>query len=253
MIFLRSFLFNILFFFLTVLCSCSSFLLAPFGRKPLIRIAQIWGFGTQFLLKRTVGITYEIKGKENIPTKGPYIFACKHQSAWDTTIIQLLAYDAAIILKRELLWVPIFGQILIVAGAIGINRAKGKMMMSDLIEKARKQADKKRPIFIFPEGTRVRPDAPPRYKYGIYALYCRLNLPVVPAALNSGYFWPRRGFLKHPGHITVQILPQIKPGLPSKEFMTALEGAIEGACKTLSPPLPHQKEILSELTYDTTS
>ncbi len=65
------------------------------------------------------------------------------------------------------------------------------------------------------------------------ALYGRLGVPVVPVALNSGCFWPRRAFLKRPGKIIVEILPAIAPGLAKPAFMATLEERIETATARL--------------------
>jgi len=221
-----------------------------FGRKPMIFLAKHWGTGAQALLKILVGITYEIQGTHHIPKSGSYIFACKHQSAWDTTMIQLLSYDSAFILKRELFWIPIFGQVIKVAGAIGINRSKGRTLMSNLKDMAAREVRKGRPLFIFPEGTRGQPGKPGKYHSGVYALAQHLDLPVIPAALNSGYFWPRRGFLKYPGHIVVKILPPLSPKLSHVDFMHQLKESIETACQSLPKPTHHQLSITMDSVHE---
>ena len=230
---LRSFVFNVLFFVWTGISS----LLAAIGTLVRGQIgtqyaAWIWGYGTKYLLSWIVGLTCEFQGKENLP-KTPFIMACKHQSAWETAMIQLMAFNVAVILKKELFLVPLFGQVLWASGAIGLNRRKGRGLIEQLVTGARKQRDRGRSIFIFPEGTRSAPGKPGKYKMGVAALYKNLELPVVPVALNSGYFWPRRGFIKYPGHIVVKILKPIQPGLSDSQLLETLEHTIENHCKKL--------------------
>ena len=105
-----------------------------------------------------------------------------------------------------------------------------------MLEGAKRSLDNGRPVFIFPEGTRSAAGQAGKYRQGIYALYKALEVPVLPVALNSGYFWPRHGFLKKPGGtIILDILPPIEPGLPADEFMKTLENTIESATLTLAP------------------
>ncbi|WP_085784414.1 lysophospholipid acyltransferase family protein [Candidatus Nucleicultrix amoebiphila] len=234
MLFLRSLLFNILFYIWTTFVVCLSLPGFILGRRYTITCSILWGHGTQFLLKYINGITYEIRGRHHIK-KGPYIFACKHQSAWDTTMIEVIAPYSAIILKKELTWIPFFGWLLIRCGFIKIDRSKGKSTIPLMVGEGQKNIDKGISIFVFPEGTRRAVDAPPNYRYGIVAMYERLNTPVIPIALNAGYFWPRRRFIKNPGHIIVDILPPINPGLTKTKFLKALELSIETACKNIKP------------------
>jgi 1-acyl-sn-glycerol-3-phosphate acyltransferase len=233
MLFVRSLFANVIIWIWTISCALIAVLLSIGGRMPLMHTARIWGHGVQFLIKYIVGLSYEIQDSHHIPKSGSYILACKHQSAWETSMTQILSFDSAIILKRELMLIPLFGQVLVIAGAIAVNRNKGRSVLPMLVANAKKQVEKGRPIFIFPEGTRGQPGIPGKYRSGVYVLYHNLNLPVIPVALNSGYFWPRRGFLKYPGHIVLKVLPPIEPGLPQARFMKQLSQSIEGACQTL--------------------
>jgi 1-acyl-sn-glycerol-3-phosphate acyltransferase len=231
-----SFLFNILFIAWTGLCTLGT---APFSllfplkwlgfswpRKSVMWIAYVWGVGVQFILKHTVSITYEIKGIENLSGR-PVIFACKHQSAWETTMIQIIQRDTAVILKHELLWIPIFGQALWMADAIAIRRSQGKKTLPQLVEQAQNQFSKGRSIFIFPEGTRMSPDKPTKCRHGIFALYQALGCNVVPIGLNAGRFWGRRSFIKKSGHIIMNAMAPIEPGLDEKSFFNRLNGDLD--------------------------
>jgi 1-acyl-sn-glycerol-3-phosphate acyltransferase len=196
--------------------------------------ARKWGRGTNFLLKHIVGIDVEFRGQEYLKG-GPHLIACKHQSLWETAMIETLVPGCAIILKRELTWIPLFGQLLLLSGMISINRKEGRKAFTQIIEGTRERFKQGRSVWIFPEGTRCDPGATPQYKYGVYALYHGLNIPIIPIALNSGYYWGRRHFIKKPGKIILEILPPISPGLEARPFLKQLEETIETASKRLAP------------------
>lgn len=203
-------------------------------RIVVFYVAKYWGLGVQFLLKYCVNITYEVRGRENLP-QTPVIVASKHQSAWETTMIHVLVPGCAIILKHELTWIPLFGQLLLKSNAITLQRARGSKIIPQLVEQAKKRLAAGQSVFIFPEGTRRPVDAPARYKSGIAAVYQETHVPVVPAAHNAGFFWARRDFIKKPGKIVFEFLPPIQPGLDGDLFMKKLTDAIETAANKLRP------------------
>ena len=238
---LRSALFNILFFIWVGLISITALISAVFrGYRGITYIAEICGHGVCWLLKYIVGITVEFRGLENVPKDGKFLVACKHQSAFETMILHNLVKNPTVIMKRELCFIPVFGQVLYFAGSILIDRARGRSAIERMTQGARHSLEQNRPIFIFPEGTRSSAGKAGKYRYGIVALYAHLQVPVLPIALNSGYFWPRRGFLKKPGHLIVEILPPLLPGLPEAEFRSKLEQVIETASNKLAPPAPNK-------------
>jgi|JI9StandDraft_1071089.scaffolds.fasta_scaffold158423_2 1-acyl-sn-glycerol-3-phosphate acyltransferase len=233
-LFFRSLAFNVLFFLWTTIVVITG-LPALFGdRRYVHNAARRWGKVTNFLLEHVVGITVEFRGRDYL-RGGPHLIACKHQSLWETAMIETLVPDCTIILKRELMWIPLFGQLLLFSDMIGINRKSGKKVFTQIVEGARDRLGKGRSVWIFPEGTRRNPGDPPQYKYGVYALYHALNRPIIPVALNSGYFWGRRSFIKKPGKIILEVLPPILPGLDARSFLNTLEQAIETASKRLTP------------------
>ena len=183
-----------------------------------------------FLLRITAGTSYEIHGK--IP-EGPVLVAAKHQSMWDTIVFVALLNDPAIVLKAELLWIPYYGWFSARAGMIGIDRGSGSSAIRRLVTQGKAALKLNRPIVIFPEGTRSAPGAAPDYKPGVAALYRQLGVECVPAAVNSGLYWPRRRFLRRPGTIVLEFLPAIPAGLDRKTFMTTLETRIEEATSRL--------------------
>jgi 1-acyl-sn-glycerol-3-phosphate acyltransferase len=228
----RSLLFNILFFVTTTLFVVigSPFLFLP--RSWAMAALRVHSRFELFLLRAIVGTKIEVRGKENIP-KGPCLVASKHQSAWETFALIPIFRDPALLMKRELFWIPFHGWFSHKFRMIPVDRDKGPSALRRMLREARKRIEDGREIIIFPEGTRRAPGAPPDYKTGIVLLYDALDLPCVPVALNSGLFWPRRSVIRRPGTIIVEILDPIPAGLPKEEFLRRLESAIEGASSRL--------------------
>lgn len=241
---LGSLLFNIAFYLWTavvVIFLCLPALLLPY---PAIYAAgRLWVRGTLLLLRLLIGLRHRVVGLENA-RRGQAIYAAKHQSSWDTLIFALYLDRPAYVLKRELLFIPLFGVCLLKAGHIAVDRSGRATALKRMLAAAKARRDQGRDILIFPEGTRVLPGQHKPYHPGIAALYGALDLPVVPVALNSGLFWSRRSFIKKPGMITLEFLPPIPPGLNRKAFMAELETRLEGASRRLAeagpltPPRP---------------
>jgi 1-acyl-sn-glycerol-3-phosphate acyltransferase len=178
------------------------------------------------------GIRVEIVGLEKIP-EGACLMAMKHQSMLDTLLPFLLLEKPSIVLKRELLSMPIFGWYTKRVGCIAIDRGAHASALKGLLRAARAVAARGRSIVIFPEGTRQAVGAPPDYKPGVAALYRDLAAPCVPVALDTGRCWPAHGVMRRPGRVTIQILDPIAPGLSRGDFMAELETRIETATARL--------------------
>jgi 1-acyl-sn-glycerol-3-phosphate acyltransferase len=228
LIYLRSFIFNATFYLVTLLfliAAIPTFLMPP----PAIRwVARTWGATCVWLLNVICGTKLEVRGHENIPAGGA-IVASKHQSAFETFALLPLFPDFAIILKRELMWLPMFGWYMWKAGMIPIDRGARGQVVAAMTARASAALAEGRQIIIFPEGTRRPPGAEPTYKFGVARLYADTGYPCVPVALNSGVFWPRRKFLRYPGTIVFDILPPIQPGLSGRAFFERLQSEVEAA------------------------
>jgi 1-acyl-sn-glycerol-3-phosphate acyltransferase len=174
----------------------------------------------------------EVRGHEKLPA-GPVIVAAKHQAAWDTFALIPLLRDPALVMKAELLSIPLYGIFCRKFELIPVQREAGPAALRQMAREARSRAAQGREILIFPEGTRKIPGSPPDYKPGIAFLYQDLKIPVCPLALNSGAFWPRHSFLRYPGTIVAEFLDPIPPELSRQEFMQRLEQAIEPASEKL--------------------
>ncbi len=230
MIFLRSFIFNILFYGWTAI---SCILLLPtllFPRTVVLAGTRTYLFFVLLFEKYIMGLTYEVRGKEFLPKSGIYIVAAKHQSAYETLKLHALFGDPTIILKQELMKIPLFGIFLKKIDVIPINRKSKEASIRAIVDGAQRMAKNNRPIVIFPQGTRVPVDVTTKkrpYKGGIVKMYSNTDIPIIPMALNSGLFWGRKSFIKRPGRVVFEFLPPIEPGLPDKKVMKALEDRIE--------------------------
>ena len=229
---LRSVLFNLVFYAWTALLGIVALPMVLAPRATVMRFG-IWWSGTVLSLARAIaGIEYELRGAEHLP-RTPAIIAMKHQSAWDTLAVPALIGDVAIVLKRELLWIPCYGWYARKAGMVPVDRGAGAAALKSMVRRARDIVAQGRPIVIFPEGTRTAVGAKRGYHPGVAALYTQLGLPVVPVAVNSGLFWPRRSFLKRPGRIVLEALPPLPPGLERRTFLSELQSRIETATERL--------------------
>jgi 1-acyl-sn-glycerol-3-phosphate acyltransferase len=231
-IFVRSILFNVLFYLNTVfwlIVALPTFFMPYWA---IVEIAKAWGRVNLFILRWVANIDIEVRGAEKIP-KGGLIIAAKHQSAWETFAILPLFDIPLFIVKRELMWSPIFGWLMAKGRMVPVDRSAGSQALVDMTERARIEIGRGRQLIIFPEGTRRPAGAEPRYKYGVAHLYATAGVPCVPIALNSGLFWPRRSILRHPGTVLVEVLDPIMPGLDKEEFFKRLQDSIETATARL--------------------
>jgi 1-acyl-sn-glycerol-3-phosphate acyltransferase len=228
----RSLLFNLLFYVTTTLFVVlgSPLLFAP--RRWAMAALAVHSRFELWLLKVIVGTKLEVRGQEKLP-KGACLVASKHQSAWETFALMPLFRDPALLMKRELFWIPFHGWFSRKFEMIPVDRDKGPAALRRMLREARKRVADGREIIIFPEGTRRPPGAPPDYRTGVILLYEALGIPCVPVALNSGVFWPRRSLERRPGTIVVELLDPIPPGLPKAEFLARLTEAIETASTRL--------------------
>jgi len=228
----RSYAFVTVFYGWTSLLSPIYVPLMLLPRRAFWFMCWLWVRSCLFIVRHVAGIRCEVRGRENVP-KGAVIIASKHQSAWDTLIFNVHFQDCVYVLKRELFFVPCFGWFMWRIGMIGVNRSAGASALRGLVVQAKDRIAQGRSVVIFPQGTRTPSGAYRPYLPGVAALYQQGDAPVVPVALNSGIYWPRRAVWKQPGCIILEYLPPIPPGLSRREFMETLRDRIETATKRL--------------------
>jgi len=177
--------------------------------NPILRNQLISGWARSMIwwLRVTCNVRHEISGMGNIPDR-PCIILAKHQSTWETFAFQAIFPTQVYVLKRELLWIPIFGWGLAMTSPIAINRASGREALKQLVSKGQARLAQGLWVVIFPEGTRMRPYQQGKYHIGGAWLACQTKTPVLPVAHNAGHCWPK-GFIKQAGVIKLHIGPAI--------------------------------------------
>jgi 1-acyl-sn-glycerol-3-phosphate acyltransferase len=242
-IFLRSLIFNILFYIVLVfwiIAGIPTFLMPRWG---ILNIAKYWGRSSIWLMRVICNTRVEYRGLDKIP-KGPLIVAAKHQSIWETFSLLQFVDQPLYILKRELTWLPVFGWYLIKSNMIAVDRGGGARSLIDMTRAAREEVRRGRQLIIFPEGTRRPVGAEPRYKHGVGQIYVECDVPCLPVALNTGLFWPRRTFMRYPGTIVVEFLDPIPPGLSRDEFLAQVSNVIETATNRIVQEARDEQERL---------
>ncbi|WP_270938744.1 lysophospholipid acyltransferase family protein [Falsiroseomonas oryzae] len=223
---LRSLLFNIGFFGLTVLLGLVALPLLAAPPRWVRGVLRLWARLVVGWLRLTCGVRVELRGMEHIPP-GAVVLAAKHQSAFDTIVWLALLPDAAYVLKQELLSIPLYGWHARKAGMIPVDRDGGGAALRAMLRAAKAALEEGRQVVIFPEGTRTAPGSRVPYQPGVVAIAGATDAPVIPVATDSGRVWGRRAFRKRAGVIRISVLPALPPGLPRARLLGALEEAIE--------------------------
>jgi 1-acyl-sn-glycerol-3-phosphate acyltransferase len=208
--YLRSVVFEIVRFALTIVFAVISLLTFAFEPLTRYRIITIWSRLVVALARAVCGVEYRVIGRENLPAE-PSIVLSKHQSAWETLAYQEILPPQVWVLKRELLRLPFFGWGLAMMSPIAIDRGSATRSLKQTLEQGKDRLAKNWWIVIFPEGTRIAPGQRGRYHLGGAWLACKTGAPVVPIAHNAGTLWSKNAFVKQPGTITVSIGPAISP------------------------------------------
>ena len=232
---LRSLLFNIFLYAGIVsifLIAIPTLFLPP---KFTLLFGKFLGHYVVFVVRIILNTKVEFKGVENIPKTEKYFVASAHQSMFETFALQSVLDYPVFILKKELLKIPLFGLYLKKIKSIEIVRdttTKDNLNFFDKVATIIK--NEKRPLLIFPQGTRVEVNDKVPFKKGVGRIYEALNISCVPVALNSGKVWPKHGIIKHSGKITVSFLKPIEPGLGRDEFIQNIETKIYDEINNIS-------------------
>ncbi|PWG63391.1 lysophospholipid acyltransferase family protein [Spiribacter halobius] len=185
-------------------------------------------------LERVGGVGFRVEGLEHIP-ETPAVVLSKHQSTWETVNLVRWFHPQTWVLKRELMWLPIFGWALALLEPIAIDRAAGRDAMRQVVEQGRARLRAGRWVVVFPEGTRIPAGRRGRYRLGGAVLACEAGVPVVPVAHNAGEHWPRRGLRLRPGTVNVRIgQPIPTAGRDAMDVLTEAQHWIEQQMPELS-------------------
>jgi 1-acyl-sn-glycerol-3-phosphate acyltransferase len=234
---IRSLLFLLILVVVTPPYTLGVILCRPLPHKMRRHAVVPWVNFVIWLVKHLLGIPYRLVGAENLPTR-PAVVLCKHQSAWETLVLQEIFKDTVFVWKKEIKYIPFFGWALASIPMIETDRSATKAALKSLVDQGRDRLDNGYTVIIFPEGTRSQPGSKNRYKVGGAHLAVETGAPVVPVALNSGEFWGRNALFKQCGTVTVSIGPTIDPaGLSSGEVLAKAETWIEDEMRRISPQL----------------
>lgn len=216
---LRSSLFTICLVLSTLFFGVVSTIAIPFPYRYRYGVIRLWSSTIIGCAKIICGIRYRVEGRNNLPHH-PVIFLSKHQSAWETIFYPFLFSNPLVfVLKKELLWIPIFGWCLASLRMIPINRSQGRDAFSQVLNIGKARLDAGISVIFFPEGTRIPVGQAGTYKTGGARLAIATQTPIIPIAVHSGHAWPKNAFIKYPGIITVSIG---QPIMPDSQDHTAL-------------------------------
>jgi len=225
---LRSLLFALVFYGGTVPAVLLSFPISLFGTRAIRRWAHLWARYHRWSARHILGISTRVEGA---PPVGAALVAVKHQSMYETLEIVLMLDQPAMVMKRELTRIPLWGWVVRRYGVIAVDRGAGASALRAMMRAGAAALAEGRAIIIFPEGTRVPPGEAPPLQPGFAGLYRALGLPVAPVAVDSGRLWPRHRLVKQPGVVTMRFGAPIPPGLDRE----AVESAVHAAINALEP------------------
>ncbi len=253
---LRSTLFNIFLWLWTLIYGILFFPIAltipKLAQKGIIN--NLWALVIIKVLRILCGIEYQVSGYQ-IKRDQNYIFASKHQSAWETIFFLLYMKDPIFIVKQELLYLPVYGWYLKKSGMIAINRQAGSAALLKMLKGVKNALSEGKSIIIFPEGTRVKHGVIKECNSGIAALYqiaekvaanqitmthkvCENQnqnikndtsitpVSIVPISLDSGKYWARNAWFKHSGIIKVRIGEPLPFGMKKEELLEKIKDEI---------------------------
>ena len=227
MLFIRSLIFNIFLYVGLILIFILAIPTLILPSKFTIFVGRVSAKYLVLILKIILNTKVIFHGVENLKKVDNFFVASAHQSMFETFALQIPLNGPIFILKKELLNIPLFGWYLRKIGSIAIVRDTTTRENLNFFDKVRERIERsKRPLLIFPQGTRVKLDEQPPFKKGVGRIYKALNLPCVPVALNTGKVWPKNSFLKYPGNIHISFLEPIMSGKNNEEFVKDIENKI---------------------------
>jgi len=232
---LGSIVFTVYLFLSVVVYGFVVLMCAPFSYEVIYRVMIAWVNSVMVVLRTLCRLDYTVEGLENLPSSNTVVLV-KHSSAWET-LAQLQIFPRQTwVLKRELLWIPVFGWALRMFKPIAIDRKGGGAAVQQVLEQGRRRLEEGFWVVIFPEGTRVPVGQNRRYGLSGALLAAATGRPVVPVVHNAGYYWPRHGLLKRAGTIRVVIGEPIPTaGVEPRQVNEQVQRWIETQLERLKP------------------
>ncbi|MDD5228817.1 MAG: lysophospholipid acyltransferase family protein [Methylococcales bacterium] len=169
------------------------------------KFGRLWCMLMLWIMKITVGLKYEVEGLENVNPEQAAIIFSNHQSAWETLALRVILPPQSAVIKRELLYLPLWGWSLLLLKSIVIDKRNPRGALKSLVKQGTQYLNEGICVLIFPEGTRAAPRDVLPFNAGGSVLAHHSGYPVIPVAHNAGDFWPRYSFFKYAGTIKVKI------------------------------------------------
>jgi 1-acyl-sn-glycerol-3-phosphate acyltransferase len=190
---------------------------------------------------RAAGVRVEITGLEHVPKGRSCIFLANHVSNLDPPILfPAIPGQAAVMLKRELMRIPLLGTAMRMAGFVPVERRSGREAAQASVTAAAAAVRAGMHFLIFPEGTRSRDGRLGAFKRGPFYLAMETKAPIVPVAISGTQRLMPKGSMRiHPGVARVQMLPAVWPAqyADRDELMNAVREAIREALPDEMKPL----------------
>lgn len=201
-----------------------------------VKYIQTWARLSLLWARLSCGIKWRVKGTDNLDLSHAAIILPNHQSTWETMYLLMSMPPMSFVIKKELLNIPFFGWGMAKSRPIAIDRSAGSTAVEQINVNGKARLDEGNWVCIFPEGTRVPPKQKMRFKSGGALLAVHSGYPVYPIAHNAGECWPKQGFIKTPGTITLSIGPKIEVAdKEAADVMKAVEAWITQERAVLPP------------------
>lgn len=203
---------------LTIICLPMIFL----GEKNARKIVGLWARFSLWAMRVMTGVSFRVEGEDNIPKDGGLVVS-NHQSLWETIALFALLPNAVVILKKELLRIPVYGWWVRASGNITVDRKGGAKALRAMRREAAERIANGAQVVVFPEGTRIKPGETHAFQPGVAGIYKDAGADCIPVAHDSGRFWRKLGGALEPGIITLRFMPPVPPGLDRKTFLARIE------------------------------
>ncbi len=220
---IRSLIFTFVYYLGCIPTVLGALLIIPFGQAALVRASRRWALWHRWCAKHILGIETRVIG---VLPQHSVLVVMKHESMYEAVETLALFDEPAVVVKRELAQIPVWGYVARRHGVIPVDRESGAAAVRVMLAAGKAAIAQNRPIVLFPEGSRIKHGERPELKAGMAGLYRLLGLPIVPVALDSGRFAPRGQFIKKPGVVTFKVGDTIPPGLKRDEVEALVHAAI---------------------------
>ena len=239
MLFVRSLTFNTLCYGTGILFGLFSVVCWLTPKHVRVKPMLAWIQFVLWCLRWICHIRVDVINHNDKPLPQPAVILSKHQSTWETWFLQLYFWPLATILKKQLLFIPFFGWGLALFNPITIDRTTRLQAAKQVKKQGLQRLSHGQSVLVFPEGTRVPVGQQRPFARSGVDLAAAAKVPVVPVAHNAGVCWPKAGFIKKPGTITVVIGKPIDTAeRSSRDIIADVKNWIDTEALAKNPILP---------------